>query len=119
LRPEKVLVADDSMLMHKMYEVMLRQYPLVHAADGRQALDRLQEHEDVDLVLLDLDMPNVNGLEFLEQMRSDPTHEGLRVILVSTEGRDEDLTRGMEAGANAYIKKPFHREELLETISQL
>jgi two-component system chemotaxis response regulator CheY len=112
-------VVDDSKLMHKMYEVMLRQYPLVYASDGRQALDRLQEHADIDLVLLDINMPNMNGFEFLAQIRADAAHKDLAVIIISTEGRDEDTQRGMEAGASAYIKKPFHSEDILEKIAQL
>jgi two-component system, chemotaxis family, chemotaxis protein CheY len=119
LQPRKVLVVDDSKLMHKMYEVMLRQYPLVYASDGRQALDRLQEHPDIDLVLLDINMPNMNGLEFLAELRSDAARADLQVIIISTEGREEDTARGIEAGATAYIKKPFHSEEILEVISRL
>ena len=119
MQPRKVLVVDDSKLMHKMYEVMLRQYPLVYASDGRQALDRLRDHADIDLVLLDINMPNMNGLEFLAEMRSDPSRSDLPVIIISTEGREEDTARGLEAGATAYIKKPFHSEEILEVISRL
>jgi two-component system chemotaxis response regulator CheY len=119
LQPRKVLVVDDSKLMHKMYEVMLRQYPLVYALDGRQALDRLQEHADIDLVLLDINMPNMNGLEFLAEVRADGGHKDLAVIIISTEGREEDTQRGLEAGASAYIKKPFHSEDILEKISRL
>lgn len=119
MQPRKVLVVDDSKLMHKMYEVMLRQYPLVYASDGRQALARLQDHEDIDLVLLDINMPNMNGLEFLAEMRSDAARAELPVIIISTEGREEDTARGLEAGATAYIKKPFHSEEILDVISRL
>jgi CheY-like chemotaxis protein len=119
LQPRKVLVVDDSKLMHKMYEVMLRQYPLVYASDGRQALDRLQDHPDIDLVLLDINMPNMNGLEFLAELRSIPARVDLPVIIISTEGREEDTARGLEAGATAYIKKPFHSEEILDVISRL
>lgn len=119
MQPRKVLVVDDSKLMHKMYEVMLRQYALVYASDGRQALDRLQEHADIDLVLLDINMPNMNGLEFLAQLRSDESRALLPVIIISTEGREEDTVRGMEAGATAYIKKPFHSEEILDVIARL
>ena len=119
MQPRKVLVVDDSKLMHKMYEVMLRQYPLVYASDGRQALDRLQDHPDIDLVLLDINMPNMNGLEFLAELRSNPDRAELPVIIISTEGREEDTARGLEAGATAYIKKPFHSEEILEVISRL
>ena len=119
MQPRKVLVADDSKLMHKMYEVMLRQYPLVYALDGRQALDRLREHPDTDLVLLDINMPNMNGLEFLAELRAESAWADLPVIIISTEGRDEDTARGMEAGATAYIKKPFHSEEILAVIAGL
>ena len=119
LQPRKILVVDDSKLMHKMYEVMLRQYPLVYASDGRQALDRIQEHGDIDLVLLDINMPNMNGLEFLAELRSDSARDDVSVIIISTEGREEDTARGMEAGATAYIKKPFRNEEILDVISRL
>src|SRR5205823_14741231 len=90
VQPRKVLVVDDSKLMHKMYEVMLRQYPLVYALDGRQALDRLREHPDIDLVLLDINMPNMNGLEFLAELRSGDAHKDLAIIIISTEGREQD-----------------------------
>jgi two-component system chemotaxis response regulator CheY len=119
VQPRKVLVVDDSKLMHKMYEVMLRQYALVYASDGRQALERLRDHEDIDLVLLDVNMPNMNGLEFLAQLRADPSRALLPVVIISTEGRDEDTVRGLEAGATAYIKKPFHSEEILDVIARL
>jgi two-component system chemotaxis response regulator CheY len=119
LQPRKVLVVDDSKLMHKMYEVMLRQYALVYAMDGRQALERLRDHADIDLVLLDINMPNMNGLEFLAEVRSDGVHKDLPIIIISTEGREQDTQRGLEAGATAYIKKPFHTEEILDKIAQL
>jgi two-component system chemotaxis response regulator CheY len=105
--------------MHKMYEVMLRQYPLVYALDGRQALDRLKEHPDIDLVLLDINMPNMNGLELLAELQADGTAGKIAVVIISTEGREEDTARGLEAGANAYIKKPFHSEEILDVIARL
>jgi two-component system chemotaxis response regulator CheY len=114
-----VLVVDDSKLMHKMFEVMLRQYSLVYATDGRQALDRLREHPDIDLVLLDVNMPNMNGLEFLAQLKEGGGGDGMSIVIISTEGRDEDTARGLEAGASAYIKKPFHSEEILAVISRL
>jgi two-component system chemotaxis response regulator CheY len=119
VHPRKVLVVDDSKLMHKMYEVMLRQYSLVYASDGRQALERLREHDDVDLVLLDVNMPNMNGLEFLAQLRATGGRDGIPVVIISTEGREEDTARGLAAGASAYIRKPFHSEEILDVIARL
>jgi CheY-like chemotaxis protein len=119
LKPRKVLVVDDSRLMHKMYEVMLREYVVVYASDGVEALGRLDEHPDVDLVLLDINMPNMDGLEFLARAGEDGRLPSLRVIIVSTEGREEDTARGIEAGADAYITKPFQSEEIRKVIEQL
>lgn len=117
MKPNKILVVDDSKLMHKVYEVMLRQYPLVTAMDGREALDELQANPEIDLVLLDINMPNMNGLEFLAEVKNvvSPVPP---VIIISTEGKEEDTQRGLEAGAVAYIKKPFRSEEILEIISK-
>jgi len=105
--------------MRKMYEVMLRQYPLVYAADGREALGKLAEHADIDLILLDINMPNMSGLEFLAAMRDGRESSAPRVVIISTEGREEDTARGLEAGADAYISKPFRTEDILDVIARL
>jgi two-component system, chemotaxis family, chemotaxis protein CheY len=118
VEPTKILVVDDSKLMHKVYEVMLRQYPLVHAHDGRDALDKLREHDDIDLVLLDINMPNMNGLEFLAALPDESSNGSPTVIVISTEGKEEDTRKGLEAGAVAYIKKPFRSEEILDIIAK-
>lgn len=119
MQPRKVLVVDDSKLMHKMYEVMLRQFALVHAADGREALDRLREHLDVELILLDINMPNMNGLELLAVVRGDRALSHLPVVIISTEGHEEETRRGLDAGANAYVRKPFTASEIMTVIAGL
>lgn len=115
----KVLVVDDSKLMHRMFEVMLRDHTLVNAFDGREALDRLRDNPDTDLVLLDINMPTMNGLEFLAEVQKDGSLAEVPVIIISTEGKEEDTQRGLEAGASAYIKKPFRSDELRQVISEI
>jgi two-component system chemotaxis response regulator CheY len=117
--PRKVLVVDDSKLLHRMFEMMLRQYPLVHAYDGKEALQQLEENHDVDLVLLDMNMPRMNGLELLEAMKANEAMKKIPVVLVTTEGSDEQTQRGLEAGAAAYVKKPFKNEELIAVVQRL
>lgn len=119
MQPRKVLVVDDSKLLHKMYEVLLARFPLVHAMDGREALHRLAEHPDVDLVLLDINMPNMNGLEVLARLRAEPRTAALAVVIVSTEGKEADTLRALRAGASGYIKKPFKGEAVLDLIARL
>ena len=115
----KVLVVEDSRLIHKMYEVMLRPCMLIAAHDGREGLARLAENPDVDVIILDINMPHMTGLEFLSQVKAKPELAGIPVIIVSTEGKEEDVARGLKAGAVAYLKKPFQREDLLKIIGRL
>jgi two-component system, chemotaxis family, chemotaxis protein CheY len=119
MKATKVLVVDDSKLLHRMFEMMLRQYPLVHAYDGKEALDRLSENGDIDLVLLDMNMPRMNGLELLTAMKADRRLKEIPVVLVTTEGSDEQTQRGLQAGAAAYVKKPFRNEELIAVVQRL
>ena len=120
MNPRKILVADHSKMMHKMYELILRQYRIVYADDGRQALERLRDHADVDLVLLDLSIsvPGMTMVELLEELR------GLRpaaptIVAVTTDGHEADVVSALDNGAAAYIKKPFHAEELNDVIDRL
>ncbi len=119
MQPNKILVVDDSKLIHKIFEVMLRRYSLVHAHDGHEGLECLHAHPDIDLILLDINMPRMNGLEFLGQVKETPAFAGIPVVIISTEGKEEDTIRGLEAGAAAYVKKPFGHQELYEVIERL
>lgn len=119
MKPKKVLVIDDSNLIHKIFGALLPLTPLVHALDGREALHRLAEHPDVDLIFLDINMPNMNGLEFLRQVKADAVLDKIPVIIISTEGKEADTIRGLRAGASAYVKKPFRNQEILDLISRV
>jgi CheY-like chemotaxis protein len=119
IKTRKVLVVEDSRLIHKMYEVMLRPCMLIAAHDGREGLARLSEHPDVDVIILDINMPHMTGLEFLGQVKKSEEFSAIPVVIVSTEGKEEDVARGLKAGAVAYLKKPFQREDLLKIIGRL
>ncbi|HEY2031053.1 MAG TPA: response regulator [Myxococcales bacterium] len=119
MKPRKVLIVDDSKLLHRMYEVMLRQVLLLHAYDGKSGLAMLKQNLDVDLVLLDINMPVMTGLEFLAQARSDEQTKKVAIIIVTTEGSEAQTQRGMDAGATAYLTKPFDGTKLLQVITQL
>lgn len=119
MQPNKVLVIDDSKLIHKIFTVILPKTPLVSAHDGREALQRLAEQPDVDLIFLDINMPNMNGLEFLAQVKADAALAQIPVVIISTEGKEEDTVRGLRAGAAAYIKKPFRNEMILDIVRRL
>src|SRR5690606_10333812 len=87
--------------------------------DGHEALERLAEHPEVDLIFLDINMPRMNGIEFLHQVKADPVLAQIPVIIISTEGREVDTIRGLKAGAAAYVKKPFRNETILEIMKRV
>jgi two-component system, chemotaxis family, chemotaxis protein CheY len=118
-KPRKVLVVEDSRLIHKMYEVMLGPTTLVSAFNGQEGLDKLNQSPDVDFIILDINMPKMTGLEFLAQVKATPALAAIPVIIVSTEGKQEDVARGLESGAAAYLKKPFLREDLLKIVNRI
>ncbi|MCX7894405.1 MAG: response regulator [Thermoanaerobaculum sp.] len=117
--PKKVLAVDDSKLMLRMYEVMLRGTPVLLAENGQQALELLAHHPDVDLVLLDINMPVMSGLDFLAALGQQGKLPGLPVIVVSTDGEEEQIQRGLACGAVAYLTKPFDAERLRAAIAAL
>lgn len=119
MKPKKILVVDDSDLMHRMYGVMLRVGGLVSARDGEEALAKIVADPEIDLVLLDINMPKMNGFELLRELGERGLVPALRVIVVTTEGRDEDAQRGLAAGAAAYLTKPFRAEEVRAAIAAL
>ncbi len=122
MNPKKVLVVDDAELVHKMHAITLRKYPgceALHAYHGAQAFDLLNENPDVELILLDVNMPVMDGLSFLRARREMGLFLDVPVILISTEATEEDVRRGREAGAAAYMSKPFKPPELQALIESL
>jgi len=115
----KVLVVDDSKLIHRMFEMMLRDHSIVHAMDGREGLQVLGENADIGIIFLDVNMPQMNGLEFLQEVRQSAAFADVPIVMVSTEGKDEDTTRALDAGATAYIKKPFQAHEVTDVLSHI
>lgn len=117
---QKILVVDDSSFMHSMYDMVLRGCgEVLHASNGREALDVLGTSPDCDLIILDINMPQMNGLEFLEQYRGSGLNDVAPVIIVSTEGTEDDTQRGLEAGATAYLKKPFQPTDLQTLVGRV
>ena len=119
-RPRRVLVVDDDGEILELTRMILRDggYEVRTQGSGEAAL-RETRRWGPDLILLDINMPQINGLEFLGHAKANPTFARVPVVIVSTEGKDDDILRGLKAGAAAYIKKPFQREQLIQVIGRL
>lgn len=123
-RPGTFLLVDDSPLTHQMYRLVfsrgaLSGSTLLHAMNGREGYGLLAAHPGITLVLLDLNMPEMNGLEFLERRRAEGLHPDVPVVLVTTESTPEDEERGRAAGADDYLRKPFVPADLERLVARL
>lgn len=118
---KRILVVDDSITVREVERQLLRThgYDVMVAVDGRDGWNILQS-EKFDLVVSDVDMPRMNGLELVQSMRNDSALRNLPVIIVSYKEREEDRLRGLEVGANAYLtKSSFHDNTFLQTVVDL
>lgn len=122
--PLTFLVVDDSKLHHQMYELVFSRGSLagsmvLHAYNGREGYTLLQAHPELTAVFLDLNMPEMNGLEFLARRRADGMQLHVPVVMVTTEDSPDDERRGREAGAWEYLRKPFQPADIERTIARV
>jgi two-component system chemotaxis response regulator CheY len=119
----RTLIVDDSSVMRKIVERALRQAGLelmvVHeAGSGTEGLDLLRAKQ-VDLILSDINMPSMDGLEFLRQLRAQNLAPGVPVVMITTESSEEHVKQAILAGAQGYIRKPFTAEQVKERVLPL
>lgn len=112
-----ILAVDDSKSIRELVRFALEPlgYDVVVAEDGIEGLDRLGEHR-VDLVITDLNMPRMDGLEFITAVRRDGRYAGLPMIMLTTEGQADTMRAGKQAGASGWIVKPFNDLQLEMTV---
>ncbi len=112
----RALIVDDSSVMRKIVERSLRQAGIdlnqvIEAGNGAEALAVLQEQQ-VDLILCDINMPVMDGLEFIKQLREVEKAKGVPVIMITTEGSEAHVVQALSCGARGYIRKPFTPEQV-------
>lgn len=117
------LIVDDSSVMRKIIERALRQAGLTiasvfEASSGLEALEVLRQQR-VNLILSDINMPNMDGLEFLRQLRAQDLAPNVPVLMITTEGSEDHVREAIVAGAQGYIRKPFTAEQVKERVLPL
>lgn len=116
-----VLIVDDSAAIRKILQRVLVQaeIPLgrVHeAGDGKEALEKLKSTK-VGLILSDINMPNMDGIELLSKLREDDAYKTVPILMVTTEGSQARVLQALELGASGYVRKPFTAEQIKEKLS--
>ena len=116
-----VLIVDDSAAIRKILQRVLVQADVTlgsvyEASDGQEALDRLKQAR-VGLILSDINMPNMDGLEFLGRIRADAVWKDVPVLMITTEGSQNKVMQALQLGANGYVKKPFTADQIKEKLA--
>lgn len=112
----KILIVDDSHTDMLMIKGILHDYELLFAYDGNEAMETLEKHPDVDIMILDLNMPRMNGFEVLEAIQKLPKLQKIAVLILTNYDEMENEIRGLELGAVDYIRKPLNLESLRKRI---
>lgn len=115
----KILSVDDSAIVRKIIRgaVEVLNHDLVEASDGLEGRKVLEDHhKEIGLILLDWNMPGMNGMELLQLIKGNKDFKHIPVMMVTTESEKENIVRAIQAGAEHYVVKPFSMEELIKKI---
>ena len=115
-----ILVVEDSPAVRQLIVFALKRLPdtkIVESINGVDALNKLS-FESFDLVLADINMPVMDGLKLIGLLRNEPKYKDIPIIVITTEGVEEDRQKAMALGANAYLSKPIHTYELLKVVEE-
>jgi len=118
---KKVLIVDDSRTVRQQLGIVLTEagYEVVEASDGLDGAEKIATSNDLAMVICDVNMPRMNGIEMLTFLKQDPRHANLLVLMLTTEGQPALIARAKAAGARGWIVKPFKPDLLLGTVRKL
>jgi two-component system, chemotaxis family, chemotaxis protein CheY len=121
MNKKSVLIVDDSLTVRQQVSLTLASagYQIFEASDGREGVDALRAHAGIAMVLCDLNMPRMNGLEFLDSIRGDAAGLPVPVVMLTTDGSPELIARAKRAGAKGWIVKPFQPDLLLAAVRRI
>jgi two-component system chemotaxis response regulator CheY len=116
---KKILIADDSPTIRKFVTLSLKMngFDILSASDGMEALELLPSNK-VDLIITDLNMPNLDGFELIKSVRENENYREVPIIILSSLDRKDDIERGLNYGADSYLIKPFNQKIVLYEISK-
>jgi two-component system, chemotaxis family, chemotaxis protein CheY len=118
--PKRILVIDDSPIVRNLHGIMLKSAGF-HTEDAENGFDALEKamKSDFDLMIVDINMPKMDGFEFCKEMRRNEKYRDTPLLIVSTESEAEDKMKGFKAGANLYLVKPVKPNDLIENVNLL
>lgn len=115
-----ILVVDDSASIRQVVGIALKGagYEVIEACDGQDALTKL-DGTKINLIISDVNMPNMDGIAFLKEVKAHPTYKFTPVIMLTTESQEDKKKEGQDAGAKAWVVKPFKPEQMISAVEKL
>jgi two-component system chemotaxis response regulator CheY len=119
--PKTILVVDDSGTVRQQVSMALKQagFEIAEAADGQEGLAIIEASGNIDMVVCDVHMPKMNGLEMVEAVKRKPEYKALPILMLTTDGQPSLIKRAKDAGAVGWIVKPFNATQLVQTAKHL
>lgn len=116
-----ILIVDDSKTIRNLVSFILKKegYRVTMAEDGLDGLEKLYAANDIDLVISDINMPNMDGFTFIRTVREQEVYRNLPIVVLSTEGQEKDIKQGISLGANLYMVKPAQPQQMVRNIKML
>ena len=116
-----ILIVDDASSMRGLIAMTLKNsgYETIEGCDGRDGFEKLKKAAKVDLIITDLNMPNMDGIEMIKSIKALPQAKFIPIIMLTTESQDEKKEQGRQAGAKAWIVKPFKPDVLIGAIKKI
>lgn len=116
-----ILIVDDSKTIRNLVSFILKKegYRVTMAEDGLDGLEKLYAADDIDLVISDINMPNMDGFTFIRTVREQEAYRNLPIVVLSTEGQEKDIKQGISLGANLYMVKPAQPQQMVRNIKML
>lgn len=118
---EKIILVEDDMFLHRLYNDALIStgYNVISSSDGEEGLKVIKSNTDASLILLDLMMPKLNGIDVLRELKKDPATKNLSVIVLTNQNEDAVIKEALELGANAYLNKvDYTPQQIIDTVRQ-
>ncbi len=116
-----IMTVDDSTTVRQMVSFTLSDagYQIVEACDGKDALSKLGDSATIDMLITDLNMPNLDGIELIKNVRTQPRHKFVPILMLTTESQETKKQQGKAAGASGWIVKPFGATQLVDVVRKL
>lgn len=116
-----ILIVDDSTSLRNVVNIALTRagYQVIEACDGKDGLAKLNSGQKINLIISDVNMPNMDGITFVKELKKLPLYKFTPVIMLTTEDQDDKIKQGQMAGAKAWMVKPFKPDQMLNAVSKL